>query len=61
MEDTTEALCVRYICKKYKTDGLESFGYGKGYGDRCERQQFMMGGYDEKINRKSDGGAYRCQ
>ena len=22
---------MKYICRKYKTDGLESFGYGKGY------------------------------
>lgn len=29
--DRAEALCVRYICQKCKTDGLESFGYGKGY------------------------------
>ena len=29
--DWAEALCVKYICRKYKTDGLESFGYGKGY------------------------------
>lgn len=29
--DWAEALCVKYICQKYKTDGLEAFGYGKGY------------------------------
>ena len=29
--DWAEALCVKFICRKYKTDGLESFGYGKGY------------------------------
>lgn len=29
--DWAEALCVKYICQKYKVDGLESFGYGKGY------------------------------
>lgn len=29
--DWAETLCVKYICRKYKTDGLESFGYGKGY------------------------------
>lgn len=29
--DWAEALCIRSICTKAKVDGLEGFGYGKGY------------------------------
>jgi len=29
--DWAEQLCVEHICSKNKKDGLESFGYGKGY------------------------------
>lgn len=29
--DWAEALCVAYVCQKYKQNSIESFGYGKGY------------------------------
>lgn len=29
--DWAEALCIQSICAKAKVDGLEGFGYGKGY------------------------------
>lgn len=29
--DWAETLCIRSICAKAKVDGLEGFGYGKGY------------------------------
>ena len=29
--DWAEALCVNYVCQKYKQNSIESFGYGKGY------------------------------
>lgn len=29
--DWAERLCIEHICSKNKKDGLESFGYGKGY------------------------------
>lgn len=29
--DWAEALCIQSICAKSKVDGLEGFGYGKGY------------------------------
>lgn len=29
--DWAEAICTDYICKKYKQNSIESFGYGKGY------------------------------
>ncbi|HRC67590.1 MAG TPA: ATP-binding protein, partial [Bacteroidales bacterium] len=29
--DWAEQLCVEHICSKNKKDGLESFGYGRGY------------------------------
>ncbi|MCK9327512.1 MAG: ATP-binding protein [Bacteroidales bacterium] len=29
--DWAERLCIEYICAKYKKDGIEDFGYGKGY------------------------------
>ena len=29
--DRAEQMAVAYICRKYRQDGLESFGYGRGY------------------------------
>ena len=29
--DAAEVLCIRHICAKFSKDGLEDFGYGKGY------------------------------
>lgn len=29
--DWAEAYCIDYICKKYRQNSIESFGYGKGY------------------------------
>lgn len=29
--DWAEAFCIDYICKKYRQNSIESFGYGKGY------------------------------
>lgn len=29
--DWAQAKCVESVCAKYKADGIESFGYGKGY------------------------------
>lgn len=29
--DWTESLCIEDICAKHKKDGVEEFGYGKGY------------------------------
>lgn len=29
--DWAEALCIDYICNKYRQASIESFGYGKGY------------------------------
>lgn len=29
--DRAESLCIKHICQKHKMQGLESFGYGKGY------------------------------
>lgn len=29
--DWTERLCIEHICAKGKVDGIEGFGYGKGY------------------------------
>lgn len=29
--DWAEQLCVEFICAKHQKDGIESFGYGKGY------------------------------
>ena len=40
--DKAEALCIEYICRKYKVDGLESFGYGKGYTYASEEYGRML-------------------
>ncbi len=29
--DAAESMCSKYICKKYRVEGIESLGYGKGY------------------------------
>ena len=29
--DWAETLCISHVCSKYKKDGIEDFGYGKGY------------------------------
>ena len=29
--DWAEAMCIRFICNQNRVNGLESFGYGKGY------------------------------
>lgn len=29
--DWAEQLCIEFICAKHQKDGIESFGYGKGY------------------------------
>lgn len=29
--DALEMIVIKNVCKKYKKDGIESFGYGKGY------------------------------
>ena len=47
--DRAEALCVRYICQKYKTDGLESFGYGKGYVYLREEFENLLNELDKVI------------
>lgn len=47
--DKAEALCVRYICQKYKTDGLESFGYGKGYVYLREEFENLLNELDKVI------------
>lgn len=36
--DWAEHLCVEYICKKYQHNGIEDFGYGKGY--MYEKEEF---------------------
>ena len=47
--DWAEALCVKYICRKYKTDGLESFGYGKGYVYLREEFENLLNELDKAI------------
>ena len=47
--DWAEALCVKYICRKYKTDGLESFGYGKGYVYLREEFENLLNELDKVI------------
>ena len=47
--DWAEALCVKYICRKNKTDGLESFGYGKGYVYLREEFENLLNELDKVI------------
>ncbi len=48
--DWAEALCVKYICQKHKTDGLESFGYGKGYVYLREEFENLLNELDKVID-----------
>ena len=34
--DWAEQLAIAYLCEKYKVDGIEGFGYGKGWQYECE-------------------------
>ena len=47
--DKAEALCVEYICRKYKVDGIEGVGYGKGYTYLAEEYGRMLSILDQII------------
>lgn len=49
--DWAEKLCVRFILDKYKKDGIEEFGYGKGYVYLYEEFEKLLKKLDEVIDR----------
>jgi len=49
--DWAERLCVEHVCDKALKDGLESFGYGKGYVYLGEEFGRLLNLLEELINR----------
>ena len=47
--DWAEAMCVEAVCRKYNQDGIESFGYGKGYSYLAEEFSRLLTACDEVI------------
>ncbi len=47
--DRAEKLCIDYICKKYDKNGIEDFGYGKGYTYLREEFQKLLIILDQSI------------
>lgn len=41
--DAAEMLCIEYLLKKYKKNGIEDFGYGKGYTYLAEEMNRFLG------------------
>lgn len=48
--DWAEALCIRAICTKAQVDGLEGFGYGKGYVYAKEEFGRLLDLLEEVVN-----------
>lgn len=48
--DWAELKCVEHVCGVYKKNGLEDFGYGKGYQYLCEEFIKLLKLADEIIN-----------
>ncbi len=48
--DWAERLCIEHICSKNKKDGLESFGYGKGYVYLAEEFGRLLNALTELID-----------
>jgi len=47
--DWAEQMAIAHICRKFKQDGLESFGYGKGYTFLAEEFARLLAACDEAI------------
>ena len=47
--DRAEQLCIAHVCRKYKQDGLESFGYGRGYTFLAETWTQLLTALDSVI------------
>lgn len=49
--DAAEKLCITAVCKKYKKDSIEAFGYGKGYTYAMEEFGALLSSLDDCIER----------
>ena len=49
--DWAETLCIEHICSKSKKDGIEEFGYGKGYTYLEEEYGRLLNLLEEVIHR----------
>lgn len=47
--DKAEGLCIEAICRKYKQNSIEAFGYGKGYTYIGEEWSRLMAAFDSCI------------
>ena len=48
--DWAEQLCVAEVCAKYKKQGIEDFGYGKGYTYLQEEFGRLLNALEEVVN-----------
>ncbi len=48
--DWAETMCIKHICAKFKVNGLESFGYGKGYTYLYEEFSSFLGQLNKLID-----------
>lgn len=48
--DWAEQLCVAEVCAKYKKNGIEDFGYGKGYTYLAEEFAKLLSAFDKVID-----------
>ena len=47
--DRAEAMCIDYLCTKFKKAGLEDFGYGKGYQYLSEEYARLLTACDKLV------------
>lgn len=48
--DWAQKLCIKHICDKHNVDGIESFGYGKGFTYASEEFGELLNKLDDVIN-----------
>ena len=48
--DWAEQICITSVCAKYKKEGLEEFGYGKGYTYLAEEFSRLLAACDKVIS-----------
>lgn len=49
--DWAEQLCIRHVCSKSQKDGIEDFGYGKGYTYLAEEYGVLLNTLSDLVER----------
>ena len=58
--DWAERLCIQAVCARAKVNGIEDFGYGKGYTYVKEEFSKLLDALEEVLNAQC-GGAGPCR